>query len=223
MKVRTFRDLYRSMRSAAKDDELALQIIGFVRSNADFLQVRRNVERPVRLLRHARHRLNEERVKIVVCEGHRGSGSLIEYEVICFKKDGEHYGIDGLIVSDVPSDRFWFGLSALRYFSIHMLGAHLKNNESDRALVEPVVLQGFQRMLYRLLNRRFEGALGSMSCYLIKKHRRRREAYQDELFNYGCELIKLHERSFLSQAEYRTRYDLLLEAVVGAWHTSHMQ
>lgn len=215
MKVRTFRDIDRSLRCAAGRETLALETVGFLRNHADMLEVRRRSPQPLRLLKGP---VSEPvfPVKILICEGRRSSERMISYEVLEFKHQGKRRGIEGVVISDSDCSRYWFGMSMLKFFSTNMLGQHFSKAEIEADRSKPAIATAVRRMVFRLIDDRWNGIIAKRSRELFEQGCDT-ETYGNSLYAFLLREEDVRERDSLSQAEQETRESILTETVLGAW------
>jgi hypothetical protein len=216
MSVRTFRQFWNALQSAAKNDPFALEVAVFVRDNVDMLEVRIGSPAPIKLLHRARRKTGFP-VQILVCEDNRISRQIIGYQSLEFFHRDERHTVDGVVITDVPCERYWLGLAALKFFTANLIGQELHDCGLDSHRTKKHAMQMAQRLVYRLLDSRYKGAITAYGHKILPSHGSNLDSFGDELSDFLRKVVASRERPDRSEEEREARIGLLDDAIHGFW------
>lgn len=221
MSIRTFRQFWSALQSAAKNDPFALEVAVFVRNHVDMLEVRVGSPTPIKPLHQARHRAGFP-VKILVCEGNRATRQIIGYQSLEFFDRDQCRSIEGVVITDVPCERYWLGLAALKFFTANLIGQELHDSGLDSRRTKKHAMRMAQRLVFRLLDSRFKGAITAYGRKILPAHGNDLDSFGDDLSAFLRSVLTSRERPDRSEEERQARIDLLDDAIHGFWLSRNM-
>lgn len=216
MSIRTFRQFWSALQSAARNDPFALEVAIFIRDHVDMLEVRVGSPAPLKLLHRAQRKAGYP-VRILVCEDSRVTRQIIGYNSLEFFHRDQCHTLDGVVITDVPCERYWFGLAALKFFTANLVGQKLHDGDVDVYTTKNLALGMSQRLIFRLLDSRFKGVITAYGRKILPAHGSDLYSFGDELSVFLRNVVASRERPERSDEEREARIGLLDDAIHGFW------